>query len=421
MSPNDWLRKLPSGWVTRKLKYIVQLPGQRADTRPDGASYVGLENIESRTGRLINAQEDAGGQRPDGISTVNLFKSGDLLFGKLRPYLAKGWLCTFDGACSTEALVFRPNESVHSKYLLRVLLSQDFIREVDTTTFGSKMPRAEWDSIGNLEIPLPPIAKQRAISDYLDDESHRLDQLITKKRHLIGLLREKRSALVAKAVTQGLSASTPRKNAGISWLGEIPTHWRISRIAWLFRERDERNQPTLPLLEVSIHQGVQLRKFSDERIEQVAEDFNSYKVARKYDISFNKMRMWQGAVGSVPQDGLVSPDYVVAEPIVDLDSEYYGQLFRVPAFSAESGRRSHGMVWDRLRLYWEEFRDILVPVPPLAEQQTIVRHIQIEAKALTSLINATEKTVLLLQERRAAMISAAISGQLGLERKHENQ
>lgn len=183
-----------------------------------------------------------------------------------------------------------------------------------------------------------------------------------------------------------------------------------------YSERDERGQSELPLLEVSIHGGVKLREFSTERIEQVAADFNSYKVARQDDISFNKMRMWQGAVGCVPCDGLVSPDYVVAQPTASLSSEYYGLMFQTPALSAEAGRRSHGIVWDRSRLYWDEFRDISVPVPPLKEQIAIVEFVRAEVSKLDSFVTATKRTIALLQERRTSLISAAISGQLNLEK-----
>lgn len=171
--------------VHRKLKYVVRLVAERADTRPEGMPYVGLENIESRTGRLIQAQREEDGREPDGTSTVNLFRVGDILFGKLRPYLAKGWKCTFDGACTTEALVLRPSAEINQAYLLKALLSPEFIRAVDETTFGSKMPRAEWGAIGNLEIPLPSLETQHTISALLDTESERIDRLISEKKRLL--------------------------------------------------------------------------------------------------------------------------------------------------------------------------------------------------------------------------------------------
>jgi type I restriction enzyme S subunit len=202
------------------------------------------------------------------------------------------------------------------------------------------------------------------------------------------------------------------KDSGILWIGRVPSHWDVKRIAYLFHERDERNHPELPLLNVSIHTGVTIRKFSDEHIEQMAEDFSTYKVAYKGDISFNKMRMWQGAVGIVPTDGLVSPDYVVAVPSAEMDPAYYGYLFRTPAFSAETARHSHGIVWDRLRLYWDGFHDIFVPVPSFDEQKKIVNYLGQQINQLSNLSAKVETAIERLREYRSALISSAVTGKM---------
>ena len=127
---------------------------------------------------------------------------------------------------------------------------------------------------------------------------------------------------------------------------------------------------------------------------------------------FNKMRMWQGTVGIAPQDGLVSPDYVVAEPVAPMTSAYANMLFQTAAFSAECTRHSHRIVWDRLRLYWAGFRDIKVPLPPMQEQVEIAEQTAFETNRLNALSEATKRTIVLLKERRAAVIVAAVAGQL---------
>ena len=246
----------------------------------------------------------------------------------------------------------------------------------------------------------------------LDRKTARLDALVAAKEQVLALLVEKRRALIARAVTRGLDPNVPLRDSGIPWLGEIPAHWKLRRIARLFQERDQRGEPDLRLLEVSINTGVVTREFSGERIEATAADFNTYKVARRGDVVFNKMRMWQGAVGVAPEDGLVSPDYVVAEPVGPLTSAYANMLFKTDAFSAECARHSHGIVWDRLRLYWTGFRDIEAPLPPVQEQVEIVKQIACETTRLDELSEATERTVVLLKERRAALIAAAVTGQI---------
>ncbi len=279
-------------------------------------------------------------------------------------------------------------------------------------TIGMGIPHVNGELLANLRFKVPPSQQQRAIADYLDRKIARLDALVAAKERVCALLAEKRQAVITRALTRGLDFRAALRDSGVSWLGEIPKNWRIQRAARLFLERDERGEPDLPLLAVSIKDGVVAREFSRERIETTAADFNTYKIARQGDVVFNKMRMWQGAAGIAPQDGLVSPDYVVAAATGALSSAYVGWLFRLDRFSAECARHSHGIVWDRLRLYWGGFREIELPVPPPDTQQKIVDHVARATAKLDALAFAMTQTITLLKERRAALISAAVSGQL---------
>jgi len=266
-----------------------------------------------------------------------------------------------------------------------------------------------------LLITFPPLPRQQGIAAYLDRETAKIDAMIAAKERLLALLAEKRRALITHAVTRGLNPDAHMEDSGVEWLGEIPEHWSVERLAYQFNERDERNHPDLPLLEVSLRHGVILREFSSDKIEGTAADFNTYKVARRGHIVFNKMRMWQGAVGIAPEDGLVSPDYVVAEPIGQVSPEYAGLLFRTPAFSAECGRRSHGLVWDRLRLYWEGFKNIRVGIPPADEQAEIAKQLQQASHRFDAFESHASRSIELLKERRSALIAAAVTGQVDVE------
>lgn len=280
---------------------------------------------------------------------------------------------------------------------------------------GSTYEAVTVEDVGNLLLECGPEHTQNAIVDYLDRETAWIDALIAEKERLLGLLAEKRRALITHAVTRGLGANGPLRDSDIPWLRKIPANWQTQKLAWLFRERDQRGEPDLPLLQVSINAGVIRREFSGERIESTAADFNTYKVARCGDVVFNKMRMWQGAVGMASEDGLVSPDYVVASPRGSLSARYAELLFRIDAFSAECARHSHGIVWDRLRLYWDGFRDIRVPLPSLQEQTAIVTHLERQTTKLDKLKLSTELTIGLLRERRSALITAAVTGQIDVE------
>ncbi len=197
----DWLGDLPEHWAVKRLKSVARRIDKKIEADEEClAPYIGLEHVEPWTGRLLPLDSDL---QPVGIS--NKFSEGDTLFGKLRPYLAKASNVDFEGLCSSEFLVLRA-EALDRRFLLFTLLSEGFISLVDASTYGAKMPRAGWNSIGACGLPVPPLAEQLVIASHLERETAKIDDLLSKKRTLIERLREKRSALISRVVTRGLPA-----------------------------------------------------------------------------------------------------------------------------------------------------------------------------------------------------------------------
>lgn len=422
MIASDWVGMLPVAWSAKPLRAVASFAVSNVDKVPvEGeipvrlCNYSDVYNNEFITDslhymRATATQEEIAkfGLR---VNDVLITKDSESWDDIGIPALVRK--TADDLVCGYHLAIIRPNTKIiHGEFLLRCLQAKQVRLQLElaangVTRFG--IPKSE---IGAMRLPLPSLPNQIAIVQFLDIQISRLDALVAAKDRLVLFLLEKRQSLINHSVTRGLDSQVIVRDSGVSWLGDIPADWKTRRTAWLFRERDERGEPELPLLEVSIKSGVILRQFSDDRIESVAADFSTYKVARKGDIVFNKMRMWQGAVGVAPEDGLVSPDYVVATPNEELLPEYAGLLFRTGAFSAECARHSHGIVWDRLRLYWEGFREIVIPLPPLEIQAIIVAHIENETSMIDGVRSANEKTVQLLKERRAAIIAATVTGQI---------
>ena len=216
-----------SQFPTKRLKNVVRLRRSRVEGSEDDRPYVGLENIESWTGRLLGNSaptDENTSALAKGTSLSNTFEPGDVLFGKLRPYLAKAWVAEFPGRSTTEFLVMSP-VAVEPRFLRYVCLWHDFVDAVDASTFGSKMPRADWrlhrPSMPRVRCP-PEWRTQRVVADYLDRETARLDALVVAKERVLGLLAEKRRALITRAVTRGLDPARHFRDSGIPWLGEIP-------------------------------------------------------------------------------------------------------------------------------------------------------------------------------------------------------
>jgi len=215
-----WLQQKPRLWRIKRLKFSTDLINNKVSVEDSPLPYLGLEHIESWTGKRIN------GEIGNSEGLASSFVAGDVLFGKLRPYLAKVHLAQQDGLISSEALVVRSKDELHAEFLRYYMLSRDFINIVDSSTYGSKMPRASWDFIGNLPILLPELEEQQAIARFLDFKTAQIDALIAKKNSLLDKLAEKRTALISHAVTKGLDPSVPMKDSGVAWLGEIPAHWQ---------------------------------------------------------------------------------------------------------------------------------------------------------------------------------------------------
>ncbi|MGI6364424.1 MAG: restriction endonuclease subunit S [Bacillota bacterium] len=192
----EWIGEIPEHWETLRLKYAANLVNEKATADDLDKPYIGLENIQSWTG-LYSLSEDADS---DEGTTSNLFAPGMVLFGKLRPYLAKCVKVNFSGRCSTEMLTLKPNK-VRSDYLHYLLLTDSFISEVDSSTYGAKMPRANWSIISNLKIAIPPQPEQDEITDYLDRKTSEIDTLISGIQGSIEQLKAYRQSLISEAVT----------------------------------------------------------------------------------------------------------------------------------------------------------------------------------------------------------------------------
>lgn len=188
-----WIGEIPENWRVRKLKYCVQLNKWKSVDNVE--KKVALENIEGGTGRYIDTDGDFQGEG-------SFVKPDDVLFGKLRPYLAKVLLADFNWVCVNEILVFTPNQNViYPNFLSLLCLSSEFIKTVDSSTYWSKMPRAEWGFIGNMQIGFPSLIHQKAIVEYIKQETAKIDTAIEKIEKEITLIEEYRTSLIYQAVT----------------------------------------------------------------------------------------------------------------------------------------------------------------------------------------------------------------------------
>lgn len=206
-----------------------------------------------------------------------------------------------------------------------------------------------------------------------------------------------------------LQATYPTyQESGLPWVPKVPQGWNVLRNGRLFAHRVQTGFPDLPILEVSLRTGVRVRDMENLKRKQVMSQKEKYKRAAKGDIAYNMMRMWQGALGPAPVDGLVSPAYVVVKPFEEANSAYYSYLFRTDAYMREVNKFSRGIVADRNRLYWDEFKQMPSLVPPRSEQDQIVAYLRAQDAHIARLIKAKRDLISLLTEQKLRIVDNAV-------------
>jgi type I restriction enzyme S subunit len=385
---------LPEQWILKKLKYVARMAAGDAITS-DEIRETGDYPVFGGNG--LRGYTDRFNREGDFV----LIGRQGALCGNVNYASGQFW-------ASEHAIVADVQDNAEVHWLGELLTFMN----LNQYSQSAAQPGIAVEVIANLPIPVPPRTTQRAIARFLAAETSDIDTLITAKQRLLALMAEKRRAIVAEAAMRGIDPSAPLRPSGIDWLGDIPAHWDVERSRWLFTERDQRSQTgEEEMLTVSHLTGVTPRSEKDVNMFE-AESTAGYKLCFAGDLAINTLWAWMGAMGTARVDGIVSPAYNVYTPCPRLLPDYVDALVRIPVFAQEVTRYSKGVWSSRLRLYPEGFFETWWPVPPMDEQQQIVEHIRTETAKIDRLRTATENSIALLKERRAALIAAAVTGQI---------
>jgi type I restriction enzyme S subunit len=409
-----WLGAVPSHWEVATLKRRARLVSLRADQR---TFPVALENIESWTGRFLPTETEFEG---DGVA----FEAGDILYGKLRPYLAKTLVVEVSGEAIGDFHVLRPIDQ-HPEYLGYLLRAKEIVSVVDGSTYGSKMPRASWDFLGSVVVAFPPFDEQSAIAAFLDRETAKIDALVTEQEQLIALLKEKRQAVISHAVTKGLNPNAPMKDGGIEWLGQIPAHWS-----------------TLPLKAVSMGEGtvfidgdwIESKDIAEDGIRYITtgnvgegiykeqgsgfisdETFKALNCTEVMpgDVLISRLNLPIGRACIVPDLGariVTSVDNVIVRTGDHVNRAYLTLLLSAKSFFAHTETLARGTTMQRISR--TVLGNIRICLPAVEEQAEIAEYLREQTGKLDALMAEAQSAITLLQERRAALISAAVTGKI---------
>jgi len=442
--PLEWAEQVPTDWDRNRLKCSVRLCTNRpTDSEQDTLPYISNEDIESWTGKLLT--ENPKPSRADS----RIFQCGDVLFNKLRPYLAKVHHATFDGVSSSELLCLRPSQGVESRFLFYVLLSKGFIDAVNAATFGAKMPRADWEIVGHQQLPLPPLETQRRIARFLDKKTARIDALIEKKRELLERLAEKRQALITRAVTQGLnpgapsarsdegehhktqkgshssaegagSVNTAAKEAGTASDGLVEG-WTRRRLRFDVKLNPKKSsldmEPSqlvsfIAMDAIGEHGGLNL-----DEVREFGEVCDGYTYFADGDLCIAKITpCFENGKGSLVKGlvngvGFGTTELHVIRPGSNIDRRFLFYISISDDFRKIGESKMYGAAGQK-RVGEAFIKDWMPPLPPLRTQQRIARFLDNEAARIDKLTNKIRHSIECLSEYRTAVITAAVTGQI---------
>lgn len=420
----QWYGSLGAGWRALRFKHVATIVGGQVDPTDDRYSTLPLfapNHMESGTGRLL-AVDSAEDQAAE--SGKYLVADGDVLYSKIRPALRKVVVAPTAGLCSADVYAIRPNRRLlEPRFLFYLLLSEGFAQYSLLESDRVAMPKINREALGECPLVFPALDRQRAIVGFLDAKTANIDALIAKQEQLLALLAEKRQALITQAVTKGLDPNVAMKDTGVAWFGQVPKHWEVSRIGYMavvgngstpsreearFWSEDENGYPWL-----------NSARINDERIVR-AERWVTCDALRECHlpkvppgsvvVAITGEGQTRARAALLEIEATISQHLAYVRPRHGLNAVFlWRQLQAAYQWLRD---QSAGGGSTRAALTCEFLRTVSIVVPPLAEQELIVSHIDSELRRIDSLSQRVQAMIERLCEYRQALITAAVTGQL---------
>lgn len=279
---------------------------------------------------------------------------------------------------------------------------------------GATVDSLNIEILRNTVIPLPSLGGQRAIVAFLDRQTGRIGGLIKNKTRFIALLKEKRAAVITHAVTKGIDPDALMKDSGVDWLGRVPAHWEVVPPTALFTESKERAREGDQMLSATQKYGViplaEYEALEQRQVTMAVVNLNMRKHVEVGDFVIS-MRSMDGGLERARAVGSVRSSYSVLKPGPDVEGRFYGALMKSSLY-IQALRLTSNFIRDGQDLNFGHVRKVKLPKPDIREQAAIADHIKAETARIDGLISLTERSIELLREKRAALITAAVTGKI---------
>ncbi|MDR5873442.1 restriction endonuclease subunit S [Vreelandella gomseomensis] len=427
----EWLGEVPAHWEVKRLRYVAELNPAKTEVRAlpteSLVSFIPMEAVGD-DGSLSLEQIRPISEVLAGYTYVS---EGDVTIAKITPCFENGKGAVMRGLenrvgfGTTELTVMRPKTSLTtSDYLYRVVTSEPFRALGVSSMYGAGgQKRVPDDFVRNFTIAWPPYKEQAEIQAFLDHETARIDALVEEQQRLIELLKEKRQAVISHAVTKGLDPDVPMKDSGVEWLGEVPAHWYINRLRYVAELNPSKSEVRLLPTDSSVSfipmeavgEGGTL---SLKQTRPIGEVLAGYTYFREGDVTIAKItpcfENGKGAVMSGLENavGFGTTELTVIRPKSGLATS--GYLYRVVSsepFRALGESSMYGAGGQK-RVPEDFVRNFNIAWPPFKEQAEIQAFLDHETARIDALLEAGQSGIKLLQERRSALISAAVTGKI---------
>jgi type I restriction enzyme S subunit len=418
----EWLGEVPEGWqVLNPRRLFAQV---RDPALPDDEQLSATQKSGVIPQRLYMEQEDHKVVLAlAGLDNFKRVRIGDFVIS-LRSFQGGIEYSAYGGCVSPAYTVLRPTDSLDGGYYRYLLKSDEFILKLQSVTSGIRDGRnVSYEQFAMVPLCVPPLPEQTAIAAFLDRETTKIDALVAEQRRLIDLLKEKRQAVISQAVTKGLNPNAPLKPSGIDWLGDVPEGWEVVRLKrdLLFLTSGSRGWA-----EHYSDDGALFLRIGNLPREGVALDLNDIqrvvvpegaegqrtRVAAG-DVLFS-ITAYLGSVAVVPDNletAYVSQHVALArlrqQRMLPEWIAYVALSMVGKTYLAEQGYGG-----TKIQLSLDDVANLIVPLPTKDEQAEILRFIAEQTAILDTLTATAETAITLLQERRAALISAAVTGKM---------
>jgi type I restriction enzyme S subunit len=428
LGQDAFLKNLPSGWRFDRFKDVASLRNERSDEASEVEDYLELEDLESGTGLILNRRNTL-----DVISDVTVFKRGDVLFGKLRPYLEKYYVAEFDGKCTGEILAFKP-ERIESRFLFYCLASPWFVERCNMLAYGAKMPRVNWPTqLAQFNLPLPPMPEQQQVAAYLDESCAAIDAAVSAKRNQLETLDALRKAIIQRAVTHGLSENVVLKTTGSVWMKTIPRGWKLvclKRIAEIQGGLTLGKQYEGPLIERSYLRVGNVQDghldLEDVSVIELPESVAAGVELRPGDVlmteggdldKLGRGYLWNGEIAGCLHQNHIFAVRCFRHKLMPMFLAYVTAAKYGRDYFEATGKKTTNLACTNATKVGE----FPIPLPPIDEQGAICAHLDEKLGEIKRIAATIEAQITALSTYRKSLIHECVTGQRRVTKIDLNQ